>query len=149
MRNRFSQQSNGVSIKFSNFAPKFTIKKKSNVTSNSENFARFCRYAVDRLAASGPRHVLQLHLHGHPITHQGPDAGDPRLGLHSLRHDAGLRGVPQRIRVLPHLRRYHPRQDGGSFHCRTLCCRDARRCLCEVVCRQRQLYRQRTRNMVQ
>ena len=25
-----------------------------------------------------------------PITYQGPDAGDPRLGLHRLRYHAGL-----------------------------------------------------------
>ncbi len=34
--------------------------------------------------------VLQLYLHGYPLTYQRPDAGDPRLGLYSLWYDAGL-----------------------------------------------------------
>ena len=55
---------------------------------------RFCRHAVDRFAATRYGDVLQLYLHGYPLTYQGPDAGDKRLGLNSFWHHAGFRGFP-------------------------------------------------------
>ena len=66
------------------------IKKTINDSSNSKDPSRFRRYAVDRSAAARYGDVLQLYLHGYPLTHQRPDAGDPWLGFYSLRHDAGF-----------------------------------------------------------
>ena len=65
-------------------------KKKSNVTSNSKNFARLCRYAVDRIAASRLSDVLQLYLHGYPLSYQRSDAGNPWMGLYCIRNNAGI-----------------------------------------------------------
>ena len=73
---------------------------------------------------------------------------DSAAGLDRLRNDAGFRGVPQRFRVLPHLRRHHPRQDGRALHRRTLSSRHARRSLREVVCRERIVHGKRLGNVV-
>ena len=127
---------------------RITINRQNNDSSNSKDTTRLCRNAMDSPAATGPGHVLQLHLHGHPLSHQGPDAGDARLGLYRLWYDARLRGIPQRLRLLPHLRRYHPRQDGCSLHDGTLGYRHVHRRLHQVVCRERGVCRQRTGDMV-
>ena len=52
------------------------------------------------------------------------------------------------IKDLPHLCRYHPRQDGRSFHrCAFSSC-NAGRCLRKMVRRKRKLYGNRTRDLV-
>ena len=48
--------------------------------------------------------------------------------------DSTAFGTMQRIRVLPHLRRYHPRQDGRAIHRHPFGNRDARRCCYQMVC---------------
>ena len=86
--------------------------------------------------------VLLIHLHGHPLANQRPDAVHTRLGLHRIRHNARLRDVPQRIRVLPDFRRHHPRQDGSAFHRRTIGHSNAGGSIHQLVCRDRDIHGQ-------
>ena len=103
---------------------------------------------MDRPAPAGARHVLRLYFHGYPFAHQGPDGVYPRVGLQGLRHDAGFRNLPQRLRFLPDLRRHYPGQDGRALHRRPFRCRHAGGRYHQILCGQRILLRIGIGNMV-